>query len=192
MYIILILSLFVIYFLNSNLDTYAENFYLEQKEKKSFKILDHGHKFIPNLHEYESMVNIFSGIVLMPIFTNYKIFIEFMSIFIIILLLRAFMIWLTVLPKYKKCDIKSFSIMAGGCYDKLFSGHTASVLLATLLYMKYYKLSKHNVILINSINAFILLSTRGHYTNDIITAIFITLFIYNNIDLNKQYNKNIC
>lgn len=183
--LIIFSSLFLIYFLNTSLDNYAETHY-----KNNFKILDHGHKFTPNLFEFEFLLNLYGQSIILPLFFNIKALIEFIFLMIIIFLIRSFVIWLTVLPKYKKCNIQYSNFFFGGCYDKLFSGHTACILIATLLYKKYFNLSNIYLVLINAINIFLLLSTRGHYTNDIIMAIFVTLFIYNNNSINNFINNN--
>lgn len=182
---IIISSLILIYFLNTALDNYAETHY-----NNNLKILDHGHKFTPNLYEFEYILTLYDQTILLPLFFNIKALIEFIFLFIIILLIRSFVIWLTVLPKYKKCNIKYSNIFFGGCYDKLFSGHTAGILIATLLYKKYFNLSNIHLVLINAINIFLLLSTRGHYTNDIIMAIFVSLLVYNNNSINNFINNN--
>jgi len=100
-------------------------------------------------------------------------------------LLRQFIIQLTVLPKNTICDIKNTSMIRGGCYDKIFSGHFGITFLTTLILFENGLINKFMTILINLINGIFILLSRNHYTIDIIVSIFVVIIIYQN-------NLNIC
>jgi hypothetical protein len=106
---------------------------------------------------------------------------EFIAKFTIIMFIRAFTIISTILPKHQVCsdtfDVRSYFL--GGCYDKIFSGHTSFMLLLTLLYYREHIINEFSLIGINSINILLILATRSHYTVDILLAIFVTTTIFN-------------
>ena len=108
-----------------------------------------------------------------------------------ILIIRSILISVTILPGHSKCENSNYSISyLGGCYDKILSGHTSLVFLASLLLNKYKLLSLHSLILINLLNSILLLSTRAHYTIDILLGYLVTGIIFqNNINIFK-YNIN--
>jgi hypothetical protein len=73
----------------------------------------------------------------------------------------------------------------GGCYDKIFSGHFGITFLMTLLLYDNGYINQFVAILVNFLNAILILLTRSHYTIDIIVSIFVVIIIYQN-------NLNIC
>jgi hypothetical protein len=87
---------------------------------------------------------------------------------------------MTILPKHRSCNINEQQYLFGGCYDKIFSGHFAVILLITLLLKKYNYISLPLLILINMIHFIMILVFRWHYTIDIVIALLITLFVYQN------------
>ena len=115
---------------------------------------------------------------MIPLLFNFNMLKEFLGYWIVIFIIRIITTLVTILPKYKEC--KTDEQIFGGCYDKIFSGHFASVFLATLLYLKYNWITMPILILINFINSIGILLRRSHYTIDIIMALFVTLFVYQN------------
>lgn len=176
----LILILIIIFGSNYATLKLGEQHYAKNKNNELFDIF---HKILPDLHNYEDIVNYILVIALASLYfigTN-ALITEYISKLIIILLIRAFTIVSTILPKHNKCEEKlSFrSFFIGGCYDKIFSGHTAAILLLTLLYFREHIINMPSLIGINLLNIFFILSTRGHYTVDVLLAIFVTSTIYN-------------
>ena len=94
--------------------------------------------------------------------------------------IRAFTTIATILPKHKICNekINIRSLLLGGCYDKIFSGHTSFTLLLTLLYYREHIINLPLLIGINATNIPAILATRSHYTVDVLLAIFVTTTIY--------------
>jgi hypothetical protein len=100
-------------------------------------------------------------------------------------LLRQFIIQMTILPKNTVCDIKNTSMIRGGCYDKIFSGHFGITFLTTLVLLENGLINKFIALLVNLVNGIFILLSRNHYTIDIIVSIFVVIIIYQN-------NLNIC
>jgi len=79
----------------------------------------------------------------------------------------------------KSCEINEAG-MIGGCYDKIFSGHFSIVFLITLLLWKHKYISLIPLFFINLVNGILIIMTRAHYSIDVVVAIFVTLFVYQN------------
>ena len=148
-----------------------------------FQLFDVFHNILPDLYEYHYLVDIFGilGFLSLFIFLDKPIIIEFFSKFIIIMFIRAFTIISTILPKHETCPDEFYlrSYLLGGCYDKIFSGHTSFILLMTLMYYREYIIDMSSLIGINLLNILLILATRSHYTVDIILATFVTLTVFN-------------
>jgi hypothetical protein len=182
--------LFIIYFIfhiymSNNLENIASQYYdtREKNNKTTPKVYDIAHKFLPEINKYNTIHHIITFIFILPIFLDFNILQEFLGYWIVIFILRTITTVVTILPKYKECKYNGKSLfhsVFGGCYDKIFSGHFASVFLATLLYLKYGWIKIPMLILINLINSISILLVRGHYTIDLIVAFFATLFVYQN------------
>ena len=87
----------------------------------------------------------------------------------------------TVLPKDKSCQLHNQKLKYfyhGSCYDKVVSGHFSVVMLLSFLYYKYNIVSNVQLLVIlNIINAFLIVSVRNHYTVDIILAVFVSAVV---------------
>lgn len=158
----------------------GEYHYTTHKKTELFDIF---HTILPDLHAYGDILNNIVpvlGFVSLYFCSNSKLTVEFLSKFVIIMLVRALTIISTILPKHEKCDetINTNSIIVGGCYDKIFSGHTAFVLLLTLLYFREHIINMPLLVGINAVNILLILATRSHYTVDVLLAIFVTSTIY--------------
>lgn len=151
------------------------------------KIWDVCHKYLPNLYRLGYLSDLLPSLLFIPLlFSPDKIpdvLSEYIKYYPIIVILRSIMIFVTIMPKYKRCKHSGItwkSYVFGHCYDKIFSGHTAFIFLLTLIYLKHGVLNIHQVILINMVNSFMILSNRGHYTIDILVAYCITYMVYTN------------
>jgi len=158
----------------------GSNYYKNNKQNKIHDILQEN---IPDLHDYHFIIDILGLLVLIPAFFyfNESLSVEFLTKFLIIMFIRAFTILATVLPKYENCD-ETFgfrSFFLGGCYDKIFSGHTSFVLLLTLFYFREHLINLPTLFAINIVNILGIISTRSHYTIDVLLAIFVTTTIFN-------------
>ena len=148
-----------------------------------FELFDIFHKILPDLHAYHYLVDLIGLFAVLSMFlvSNDTLNTEFIAKFTIIMFIRAFTIISTILPKHQVCtdnfDIRSYFL--GGCYDKIFSGHTSFLLLLTLLYYREHIINEFSLIGLNAVNILLILATRSHYTVDILLAIFVTTTIYN-------------
>lgn len=152
-------------------------------QTKDCELFDIFHKILPDLYQYHYLLDFIGLFGFLSIFyiLNETTMIEFFAKFVIIMFIRAFTIISTILPKHQVCndnfDIRSYFL--GGCYDKIFSGHTSFLLLLTLIYYREHFIDGFALIGLNLVNILLILSTRSHYTVDILLAVFVTTTIYN-------------
>jgi PAP2 superfamily C-terminal len=153
------------------------------KHQEHLQLFDMVHHLTPDLHEYK----IYNHIIVLTVASSFfflsdpiPILIEFSAKFLLIMVLRAITTLSTILPKYSKCDPKLSFVhyLKGNCYDKVFSGHTAFVFLATLIFQREQIISFPFFALINVLNTISILLTRSHYTLDVIIAYIITYLVY--------------
>jgi hypothetical protein len=107
--------------------------------------------------------------------------INFIILFSIIQIIRGFIFSLTLLPDASNnC---TFSLIGGSCNDLLFSGHIGSVLLILLLIFKYNlissKVNKNILLALFILMNIFILSSRNHYSIDLVIGIILTYAIYN-------------
>lgn len=185
---ILLLLYFAVILLNKynlvNLETKSEKFY--QKKENSKKVQDILHNVLPHFQHFEYasdilVVSVFAYLLIM----NFDLIYQLGGLVFTLVLLRQFIIQITVLPKNETCDIKDTSMFRGGCYDKIFSAHFGIAMLTTLVLYDNGLMNKFVVIFVNLLNALFILLSRNHYTIDIIVSIFVVVIIYQN-------NLNIC
>jgi hypothetical protein len=151
----------------------------------------------PNLHEYEFIVNlipllVIGSLFIFPITTD--IMEEFFVKFTLILVLRAMTTLSTILPKHEKCETKDdwSTRLVGGCYDKIFSGHTAFTALWTLIFVREKFISHPMFWGINIFNMLMIVVTRSHYTVDVILGFILTYLVYDgNYSIFTNFFKNI-
>ena len=149
------------------------------------RLYDICHKILPNYEKYELIGNIYIILVflitlLKPSYTVMILF-EFVAFIIPILFIRSIFSLFTVLPKSSKCVYNPYiAVVNCGCYDKIFSGHFSTVYVLSLLLNKYNIITMPIVVLLNVINVLIILSTRIHYTIDILVSFCITYLMYTN------------
>ena len=183
MYNILIFFVLVIIIISSNYISHliGSNFY--KGVPTSYKIHDILHDILQEIHNHHYIIDIIALIILIPafIYFNNDLSVEFLTKFLIIMFIRSFTIISTVLPKYEQCDekftIRSFFL--GGCYDKIFSGHTSFTLLLTLMYYREDIINLPTLYVTNIFNMLSIIATRSHYTVDVLIAIFVTFTIFN-------------
>lgn len=186
-FIIFIIYIIFHYYNVNNLKNEVKKYYDDRilKGKIKPKVYDVCFKYLPNLERYEKLSDIITILIVFPIFLYPKILIEYIGYWISIFVIRSITIRLTVLPKSNNCETNNY-INLGTCYEQIFSGHFSSGLLATMLYYKYNLINLPMLYILNIINGSIILLTRHHYTIDIVVAIFVTLFVYqNDISLNR-------
>lgn len=167
----------------SNYWTHELGMAFYDKTENNGKVFDLLHAVTPDLSDYKPYNDIIvSAVALSFLFVpkGGTLFKEFAAKFILIMVIRALTTVSTILPKHEKCDATPhFSrYLKGQCYDKVFSGHTSFVLLATLIYLREGILGLPAFLGINLANITSIILTRSHYTVDIVLAILITLLVY--------------
>jgi len=167
----------------SNLYTHELGKWFYEHNDSNGKVFDILHQITPDLHDHKpyndiSLVATIVSFLFVP--NSLAIIKEFAGKFLLIMFVRALTIISTILPKHEKCpsELKWYHYIKGQCYDKVFSGHTAFVLLATLIYLREGILSFPVFMAINVANWASIILTRSHYTIDIILAIVITVLVY--------------
>lgn len=159
------------------------NYYNLYEERPLYDTL---HNIIP-YHQYSVYFSetIMIFFVILFIYLLYKsrnisILYNFLIIFAIIHIIRSILFSLTLLPDASNnC---TFSLFVGSCNDLLFSGHISGALLILLFIYKYKlihsKVIKNSFILLFILMNVFILSSRNHYSIDIVTALIITYMIY--------------
>ena len=188
-YILILLLVLVVFHLVSY-DTVHKNgavFYdaLQRDPDAPPQIYDIIHENLPDLSKYAIIPNkIFIGILLgiMVYAWNKSLGKEFLGFMLVVMFLRDITMNLTIFPKDCKSNKhKKENPMMGGSYDKLFSGHFAFCLLASLLFFKYGVITNIPLLVaFNVINAFLIVATHSHYTVDVAFSLFVTLFLFQN------------
>lgn len=176
----------ILMYKNYNLDKTTEEWYIKQKKDITIpKVFDIGFKYFPKLRHLENIINVFIIILLIFILLtgNQQLIYECIEKLILIYIFRSIIINLTILPKDNKCIIEKHDntrFLNGGCYDKIFSGHFALFHTCLLLLNKYgYIQSIYTIILLDLIFAFFIISSRAHYTIDVVVAFFVSYFVLN-------------
>jgi|UniRef100_A0A6C0BSM1 hypothetical protein len=148
---------------------------------------DLGHKMIPSISQFYIL---HSDIILVSMFLALFILIkspntlqDFFKKGSILLLLRSISICLTDLPQINNNDCKLGNqiskIVGGKCTnDYMFSGHTSMTLLISLFIMKELPYLQIPMLSITTIQIYIILATRMHYSIDIFIAILLTYLVY--------------
>ena len=195
-YLLLIVILVVFLFTNKYVLDYIEhtgdNFYMNQSSHFP-TIYDILHEGLPHIPMLEHMSDVICIILLLSLVVlDRTMFYYFLGFILTIFIIRSVTIFVTVLPKNKKCNVKYANMFRGGCYDKIFSGHFATGLLATLMLYSSNYISMLLLLFVNFLNALFIILSRNHYTIDIIVALFITLFVYtNNLTICRVLDKYI-
>lgn len=162
-------------------ESHYESYYSSRikNNKTNPKVYDIGHKYLPNIEQYEYLVNVILGLSACIFFIYPKIFLPFFILYLVIIVIRMITIQLTVLPK-TTCGIKTSFDLSGYCYDKIFSGHTAFICLITLFLFNLKKISIIPLVIINVLYGLLIIAVRSHYTIDVFIAFIVTLLIFQN------------
>lgn len=184
--VIIVIYLLVCKKVFHRLENKSEVFFENIKLKQKSKVYDIIHTNLPPTRKLMTIVDATPFILLAVIFfIDVNLFYNIMGFLVTILILRMFIIHITILPKDKKCDIKKSSIFSGGCYDKVYSGHFSVVFMCLLsLYMSKY-INLFTLLSLSIIFALLIITSRSHYTIDIFVAFLIVVVVYQN-------NINVC
>ena len=168
----------------NNLETKSEKFY--KKKENAKKVQDFFHNILPHYAHFEYASDIMSGLVIAYLaLMKFNLLYQLSGFIFTLVILRQIVIQMTILPKNEICNIQHSSLLRGGCYDKIFSGHFGITFLSTLILYDNRLINAFFGIVINVANALFILLSRCHYTIDIIVSILVVVIIYQN-------NLNIC
>ena len=184
---VILIGYFIIHiYFNTNAQITGDSFYGNKDNQEVYDIL---HKLLPDLSHNEWIVNYLAVSAFIPLIINYSenLIIDLIGFMIVIYILRDITINLTILPKQSNCKMKKeneftyYDHIIGVCYDKIFSGHFSLTLMLTLLYYSYGIITNIPLLVVwNIINGLAIISTRSHYTIDVVMAFFVCAFIYTN------------
>jgi PAP2 superfamily C-terminal len=139
-------------------------------------VVDIGHQLIPQMHVPVLAAIAFSGLWIPFVLLSSarmaivrRIAVRFMLLFA----LRAITNVVTILPKEETCNSKVQWHMAfnGGCYDKVFSGHSATAVLVSLALVSFGVWPAWAGWAYTIGMVLMLLVSRGHYTVDIVLGL---------------------
>lgn len=167
------------------MDSEIDDYYNDRiKNKKTNpKVYDISHKYLPDISKFIFLSDYFVYLYFIPFFLYMKkdMAMDFIMYFLIVFIIRDVIMLTTVLPKDKNCKLHNSKLKYfyhGSCYDKILSGHFSTVMILSFLYYKYNIVKNVNILVVlNILNALIILSTRSHYFIDIILAFFVTAVV---------------
>lgn len=184
-YIVILLILYFV--LTYNVHLQGKVFYTGriQAGKVNPKIYDIGMKYIPDLSKHIGLEYLAHAIpFILPLIFGKMVLVAFLQLILYVHIVRMVFIHLTILPKHKYCDDTTFSIqnlVLGHCYDKVFSGHFATVALAVMIAYGADIFSHIWIpILMLTLYAILIIALRFHYTVDIAVAVLVAYVVYSN------------
>lgn len=153
------------------------------EEGKNGQLFDLFHRMLPDLHRQEWIIQLIPfGLGLFTILQPNALGIlrETFWKLLVVMIIRAMTTLATILPKHERCVPRTTmqTLWNGGCYDKIFSGHTALVTMLTLVLVGDKNISWGAFWGINIVNAAAILLTRAHYTVDVVLAFVISYLVY--------------
>jgi hypothetical protein len=168
-----LLHIFLVDFNNNK----GEEFYNNNSCKQIHDIFS----FLPDLSNNYYLVLFLNIQFLLIVFLPFKGIAELSILFLVIMIIRHVFVNLTILPPLTEIKHKDNNLkyIFGGDYDKIFSGHFAFGFLLTLFLYKYKIITNiYLLIFYNIFNAFLILSTKSHYTIDVVISFVVTLLVY--------------
>jgi len=148
-----------------------------KNQPQNFEIFDVGHRLIPQINVPDAFLSVYSMVwipflFMMPSQAETKtLLLRMGSIYVAMMLLRAVTTLVTILPSSNaSCDgsVSWFTLIDGGCYDKIFSGHSLAAGLVSLGLVSSKVWSPLTGAAYSIGMALLLLITRGHFTVDIL------------------------
>jgi hypothetical protein len=152
--------------------------------EKATEVFDLAHRYLPDLHAYEWVINIIPALLLLFLLSldnGTALIRNTFLMYALVLIIRVLTALTTILPKHTECTVRSkfFNIFqGGGCYDKIFSGHMALVTIIVLNLMRGGYLGMVQTWSILGLEAAALLLTRGHYTVDVVLGFLIAYLVW--------------
>jgi hypothetical protein len=147
-------------------------------------IFDLAHKFLPDIHTHEWLINVIpmallAWILILP--DGYELLKTILVLYLVTMSIRVLTAVSTILPKHEKCEVGSKFLnifQGGGCYDKIFSGHAAFVTLLLLVLLKAEHITPVAFWGLLATNTVAILATRAHYTVDVVLGIIMSYLVF--------------
>ena len=179
-----IIILLVLLIVNSYLTKKGE-FFAKKNVTTQKPLFDIGHFYLPDTSKYR-VINDVIPLILGGIATCSQHSTLFVNSVLLAVTFRQIAIYSTILPKSttKKYDYNS---LIGGCHDKIFSGHMTINILSSIVIAKNRPELTKILIFLNVIAGVLIISSRDHYTIDVIIAILLSMLIGS-----KCINNNEC
>ena len=189
--VIIVIYLLVCKKVFHRLENKSEVFFENIKSKKKSKIYDIIHNNLPSTRKLMTIVDATPFILLVVIFfIDINLFYNIMGFLVPIFIFRLLVINITILPKDKKCDIKNSRVYTGGCYDKVYSGHFAVIFTSLLVLYTNQYIDLFSLITLSTISGLLIITSRSHYTIDIIVSFLVVIIAYqNNINACRIIDK---
>jgi hypothetical protein len=144
------------------------------------KLMDIGHLIVPRISAPTWALDAASMSSMLPLTwapDPFAVVLEFLPMFLTLMVLRALTTVSTILPKDRECISSQHGLqqmVTGHCYDKVFSGHLTFVLLWGLVFVSRGLVSKTVFAVYAGAFVTLLLAIRAHYTVDLIIAAALT------------------
>lgn len=174
--IIISAMLFLIVFLKAISNTIDLKINEKTKDKyKNYQLIDVIHSFTPNIKIIQNFFHLLNFLLFLFIFFHKKInTIIFLKKIFKIQCFHFFCNYSTILPSLNNCDSSIFH----SCHNLIFSSNVAMILLYSLYLYELYPFIKIYLILFLFIYSILLVSSRMHYTVDVILGLYISYNIF--------------
>ena len=166
--------------------------YYSKQECHTLKVFDIGHELVPQIKIPDIVLSIYTLAWIpflwklsptMAVHLSSDVGARFMALMVV----RALTTTVTILPKSEEgCDSSTFNwymMFNGGCYDKVFSGHSMAAALVSLALVSNGVWPAWAGMLYTTGMALLLLVSRGHYTVDIVLGLVMAYLGWNSTAL---------
>lgn len=158
--------------LNSVATVNAEK-YFKDKVTSDIPLYDIGHEFLPDTSKYRIINDLIPSIlVLFALYSKKRN--QLVNALCIAISMRIMSSYVTILPKSTKSECKFKGGIIGGCHDKMFSGHMTVNILSSIAIAKQFPEYIPILIFINIFAGISTISSRDHYTVDVMIALFLS------------------
>jgi len=189
-FILLVVSIIITIFSQRTVDKKYKS--MKNKEPLNDILIE----LFPNLDDYDYLCDYLAALpVLILLYVSWKnkkftIMNDFIMYMAIIYILRSITMYFTILPSINCYHHKKINLM-GGCCDSIFSGHT-SVTLMSILFLIGLGFPTY-IIIYPILLSFLIISSKSHYTVDVIISWYITFLVYISIKYQcvRKYFKNL-
>ena len=183
-----VLLMSILVYINGLMNYLGDKYYVKKLEIPIFDVVHNNLPQIPQ--KYHIIFDVASiGAAFFVMFNGF--FYEYLNEFFILMILRGITGIVTILPHdpVLNCNPQnniSFTSHIDGCYDKIFSGHTATIFLA------YLFIRENNMLPVGLIEVMVILTLQGlimsryHYTVDVVLALIITYLLHHYLGKNNS------